>query len=229
MVQAERRKYHYIYKTTCLITNKFYIGMHSTDDLNDGYKGSGSNLWKSINKHGLENHSTEILEFLTTRKDLKEREKQIVNEELIGNKLCMNLKLGGDGGWDHLNSNSEVQRKKGEKGNASMKWLSENDPAWVVKKAEKSRIAIQKRIDAGLHTGWPKDIWNGKKHSEETIQKMKDKKIGQGLGESNSQFGTCWIHSLIERKSQKINKSDIETWISVGWILGRKLKFPDMI
>lgn len=35
--QAERRKYHYIYKTTCLITNRYYIGMHSTDNLEDGY------------------------------------------------------------------------------------------------------------------------------------------------------------------------------------------------
>lgn len=53
--QASRRKYHYIYKTTCTITSKFYIGMHSTDNLEDGYVGSGKRLWYSINKHGKEN------------------------------------------------------------------------------------------------------------------------------------------------------------------------------
>jgi len=83
----QERKYHYIYKITCKITNRYYIGMHSTDDLNDGYFGSGKRLWFSINYHGKENHVKEILEFLPTRQLLKEREKEIVNKELIGDVL----------------------------------------------------------------------------------------------------------------------------------------------
>lgn len=55
-IRASRRKYHYIYKTKCLLTNKYYIGMHSTDNLDDGYVGSGKRLWYSINKHGLKKH-----------------------------------------------------------------------------------------------------------------------------------------------------------------------------
>ena len=63
MKRAQRRKYHYIYKTTCKLTNRYYYGMHSTDNLEDGYKGSGTRLKYSINKHGLENHCCEKLEF----------------------------------------------------------------------------------------------------------------------------------------------------------------------
>lgn len=99
MTRAEKRKFHYIYKTTCSITNKFYIGMHSTDSLEDGYVGSGKLLWYSIHKHGKENHNTEILEFLSSREELKSREEHLVNEELLDQKLCMNLKLGGEGGF----------------------------------------------------------------------------------------------------------------------------------
>lgn len=33
-------EYHFIYKTTNLLTGKYYIGMHSTNDLNDGYLGA---------------------------------------------------------------------------------------------------------------------------------------------------------------------------------------------
>ena len=64
------KRYHFIYKTTNVITNKFYIGMHSTDDLDDGYLGSGNYLMNSINKHGMDNHHRQILEFHTDRKTL---------------------------------------------------------------------------------------------------------------------------------------------------------------
>jgi hypothetical protein len=108
MKRADQRKFHYIYKITRNDgSGKFYIGMHSTDDLDDGYFGSGQRLWKSINKHGKEKHSKEILEFLPSRKELKDRERELVNEELLGDKCCMNLKLGGDGGWDHIDTRGD--------------------------------------------------------------------------------------------------------------------------
>ena len=31
------KKYNFVYKTTNLLNNKYYIGVHSTDNLNDGY------------------------------------------------------------------------------------------------------------------------------------------------------------------------------------------------
>lgn len=51
-----------------------------------------------MNKYGKEKHTKEILEYLPNRLSLKEREEEIVNAELINEKLCMNLKLGGYGG-----------------------------------------------------------------------------------------------------------------------------------
>ena len=57
------QKYHILYKTTCTVTGNFYIGVHSTTNLEDGYLGSGKRLRYSIEKHGKENHLREILEF----------------------------------------------------------------------------------------------------------------------------------------------------------------------
>ena len=93
--RTARKKYHVIYKTSCLITGKYYIGMHSTDDLDDGYLGSGKRLWRSLNKYGRETHSYEILEHLHSRESLRIREHMLVTEELLGDPLCMNLALGG--------------------------------------------------------------------------------------------------------------------------------------
>lgn len=97
-MQYKDKKYHFIYKTKCVITGKFYIGMHSTDDLNDGYLGSGKRLSRSINKYGKENHYREILEFSKTRKDLELRELDILDEKILENTECLNLIGGGTGG-----------------------------------------------------------------------------------------------------------------------------------
>lgn len=91
------RKFHYIYKIT-REDGKFYIGRHSTDNLEDGYFGSGQQLWKSIKKHGRGKHSKEILEFLPDLQALKLREAELVNQDVLNNPMCMNLVKGGDGG-----------------------------------------------------------------------------------------------------------------------------------
>jgi hypothetical protein len=91
------KQYHYIYKTTCVITNKYYIGMHSAVKLNDGYLGSGKIIRRSIRKYGKDSHILEILEFCETREVLPKRESEIVNAELLKDPLCINLRLGGAG------------------------------------------------------------------------------------------------------------------------------------
>lgn len=94
MNRAAERKYHYIYKIT-RDDGKYYIGLHSTDNLEDGYFGSGQRLWKSIKKHGKNKHAKEILEFLPSRKELRTREAELVDSICLADPLCLNLALGG--------------------------------------------------------------------------------------------------------------------------------------
>ena len=162
---CKQKKYHYIYRTTCLITGKFYVGMHSTDDLEDGYLGSGKVLGYSIGKHGRENHKREILETLPDRAALKLRESELVNEQLIADPLNMNLKYGGEGGWDHMN----------------------NDPAYAEwRKSRTSKLPLEARSRGGKSTGAVNisaahaagkikyNTFAGRKHSEATKQKMRE-------------------------------------------------------
>ena len=94
-----KRKYHFIYKTTNLINKKYYYGMHSTDNLDDGYLGGGNRLWKSIRKYGKENFKKEILEFCKNREELIQREKEVINLNELSKKDCMNLVIGGGVSW----------------------------------------------------------------------------------------------------------------------------------
>jgi hypothetical protein len=210
--QASRRKYHYIYKTTCIITNKFYIGMHSTDNLEDGYIGSGKRLWYSINKYGKENHACEILEFLESRELLKEKEKQLVNQDLLNDSLCMNLAIGGEGG----HGAKFLTKEQLAKGTATMLSKIWSNPDFI----ERKRIETSERNKV-LHANGtlpPPPTFKGKKHSNETINKMKDS-ASKRRSDQNSQYGTCWITN--DKDNQKIKRGDL---IPIGWKLGRSIK-----
>jgi hypothetical protein len=61
--QLAPRKYKFIYKVTNLINKKIYIGQHATDNIKDGYRGSGVALKNAFKKYGRSNFKYEILEF----------------------------------------------------------------------------------------------------------------------------------------------------------------------
>ena len=61
--------------------------------------------------------------------------------------------------------------------------------------------------------------WTGKKHSDQTKQKISELKIGTGTGETNSQYGTCWITK--EGTNKKIKKEDLQAYLNEGWVKGR--------
>ena len=91
-------KYHFVYKTTNIINQKFYIGVHSTNDLNDGYLGSGVILRKAVLKYRKENFTREILEFTDSRHSAFMLEKSLVDKGLLNSTFCYNQALGGYGG-----------------------------------------------------------------------------------------------------------------------------------
>ena len=95
MSKETSKKYHYFYKITNNINSHFYYGVHNTDDLDDGYMGSGTRLHYAYKKYGVENFTKEILKFFDTSKEAFEYEAEVVNEELIKRDDCYNVQLGG--------------------------------------------------------------------------------------------------------------------------------------
>jgi hypothetical protein len=81
-----------------------YVGKHITNNINDSYMGSGLRIRRAIEKYGLENFEKTILFECKSEEEMNAKEAEIVNEDFIARDDVYNIKLGGDGGWDYLNS-----------------------------------------------------------------------------------------------------------------------------
>lgn len=215
----KQKTYNYIYKITNIINGQYYVGMHSTDDLEDGYFGSGKRLRRSIKKYGKENFKIEILEFLENRKELVKREKDIVNEDFIKHPLCMNIQIGGEGGFN--GKNGFLNKETAIKGRLTVnKILLERFKTDI-----NYRNKCIKNISDGLKKKYKNDPeshpWNDKKHTEATKIKMSQSNTHQ-VGNNNSQFGTCWITK--DDVNKKIKKEELNNYLKTGWMQGRKIK-----
>jgi hypothetical protein len=114
--------------------------MHSTNDLKDGYLGSGTHIRRSIKKYGSENHKFEVLEMLGSRAELRIREQEILTEEFISDPLCMNIRFscsaGNDPGFWQKKDRSKASKKISEAAKAM--WARRKaDPAAYKEHIEK--------------------------------------------------------------------------------------------
>lgn len=175
------KKHHYIYKIICSVTNKFYVGIHSTNNLEDGYMGSGKKLWRSIKKYGIENHTKEIIEFFPNRDLLINKEKEIVNESLLKDKLCMNIALGGYGGklleingfYGKTHSEDiKLKISNTKKGQGSGEKNSQFGTTWINKDSVNKKIK-KTELESYILKGWSKGLYVSKETKEKLSIKAK--------------------------------------------------------
>lgn len=218
----KKHKYHYIYKTTNLINGKYYIGMHSTSNLEDGYLGSGNRIRRSIKIYGNENFKCEILEMLPDRDSLKERERELVNEDILKDKMCMNLQPGGGGGF----VNEEHKQKFLKAGTRALNRTKKSSETLRkrLKDPEYKKNYSLKVKNGHSEVNFNPSTFKGKKHKEESKKKIGESNSIKQKGEKNSQFGTCWITDGKENK--KIIKTDLHLYPE--WKLGRIIKLADI-
>jgi hypothetical protein len=187
-------KYHYIYKTTNTVNKKYYVGKHSTDDMDDGYLGSGKAFTRVIRKYGKEVFVKEILSFENNSDELNIKEIEIVNESLVNDPLSYNIALGGQGGnlGKVVNAkigqamskiNKGVPKKQSHKDSLKNTWVRkladgfrfDDSRSEKISKSCKSFWNQYSEIERKEMCGHPKEK-NGfynKKHTQESIEKMK--------------------------------------------------------
>lgn len=139
--------YYILYKITNLLNNKFYIGVHSTSNIDDNYMGSGKAITSAIKKYGIFNFKKDIIETFDNKDSMYLRESEIVTSELVANKLCYNQKRGGFGGWGKYERTSEHNKASSirQTGIKRPYNCGENNPA--KRSAVREKISASKKID----------------------------------------------------------------------------------
>ena len=217
MPRREEKKFNFIYKTTNLSNGKFYIGMHSTDNLGDHYLGSGKRLRYSIKKHGIKNHKLKILKFLPNRDTLKTKEKEIVNESLLKDPLCMNLKEGGEGGGKLWNKD-HAKKFHAAGGKKVFQILSQRHS-----KKLKTDLKYKERYSQIMKDSNNPGFSN-KTHTKETKDLMsKSQKLRLKNPSKNSMFNKCWIFNNELKQNKAISIWEFEEFQKIGWQKGRKI------
>lgn len=151
--------YHLIYMIVNKINNKIYIGKHSTKNPYDSYMGSGKTLKAAIKKYGLENFEKTILYCFDSEDKAYLKESEIVTADFIKREDTYNLVLGGIGynyGKMHPNYGKPSYNKGIPMSNEQKKKLSENH--WDCSGAKHPMF--------------------GKRHSKESIEKMRQSHKG---------------------------------------------------
>lgn len=212
----ENFKYFTVYITTNLINGKKYIGMHATNNLEDGYLGSGFLLKKAIKKYGKESFKKEILYVFDNFEEMAKTEKNLCNENVMNNDNYYNLKQGGEGGVY-----SEYVKRK------------------ISKKAT-GRKPSDETIKKGLETRKRNGNWYkfgkdhpmfGKTHSPETLEVISKKlkqKHKDGHKVWNDGISLSEIYTEEERKEmygrnmkKEVNPSYGSKWLG-NEVLGLK-------
>jgi uncharacterized protein YidB (DUF937 family) len=172
-----KKKYYFVYKTI-FEDGHYYIGQHKTDDLEDGYIGSGTGITDFLRKNPNLKYKREILCFCYSIGELNVKEIEYLGDLFNSDPLCLNRKQGG---WGHLMS--DKAKKNISKGVLT---ALENNPEIREKlsKAGKGKIPWNKGKKGLYH------------HSEETKQKISN----AFKGEKHPMYGKSFKDFMTEEQ-----------------------------
>jgi group I intron endonuclease len=159
-------KYFLIYKITNNLNGKIYIGQHQTENVDDGYMGSGMVIKQAVAKYGADNFTKEILYFCTDWDTMNSMEEVIVDEAFVKRKDTYNMKTGGRQGIL-----SEESRRKSSEAHKGKPLSEEHKRKLLESRKGKPLPEETKRKISEAH--------KGKRASEETKRKLSEAHKGR--------------------------------------------------
>jgi len=177
------------YITTNLLNGKQYIGMHSTNNINDSYLGTGKLILRAIKKYGRRNFKRDILFVLKDKRKAFDNEVDLIKEYNTVTPNGYNISPSGGFGLNHVIS--EETRQKMSKSRIGKSPWNRDKKLLPLSKEHKRKIS-----EAGKGKN---NYMYGKKHSKETKNKMSESKMGH----------TPWNKGIetLEEVKKKLSKS----------------------
>ena len=227
--------YHYLYKITNLVNNKYYYGIHSTGKLNDNYMGSGKLLHKAYDKYGKDNFKKEIISFVNNRKELVQLEKYIINENLIRDQKCYNMVLGGGNFLSKTIGKITVYDKNGNTFNVDVNdprrlsgelkpmaygmWAVKDDHGniyWVKKDDPRIKSGELKSTSVGMVTVYDHD--NNSYWVKKDDPRIKTGELKFKCHNLNGRKDWNWVKK--DDICLSIHKSELQSYLDKGWVIG---------
>jgi len=180
------KTFNIVYKITNQVNGKWYIGVHSTESLEDGYMGSGKAIKDAIKRYGPSGFKKEILFNFGTKSEAFLKEKELVSFDIVSSRETYNLCEGGKYG-KVLNPIAETHVMTTEG------WIPKSDfnpdthkgpmkGKVIVRDSEGNRFSVSKedpRYLSGELVSWNK----GRTQSEESNLKRSKATKGKPLKE----------------------------------------------
>ena len=175
--------YHLIYMIVNKINNKIYIGKHTTKNPYDDYMGSGKTLKAAIKKYGLENFEKTILYCFDSENEAYLKESEIVTVEFVKREDTYNLTVGGEGfstGENHPNYGKPAYNRGIPMSNEQKKKVSNSKKGHTPpnKGIPMSNEQKKKLSENHWDCSGTKHPMYGKRHSKESIEKMRQSHKG---------------------------------------------------
>jgi len=200
--------YGYIYLTTCLVNSKKYVGLHR-GEFDHNYLGTGKLILQAIKKYGKENFKVEMIDIAFDHDSLNEKE--IFWMALFKTHVSQggyNLSPGGGGckgiyGENHWNYGRVLSDETKSKIGSSSKINSagENNGMYGKKHTEKTKEKMRQKAI-------------GRQHTQEAKHKMSIARKGKFTGDQNPMYGKKHAKKSIEIMKNKLSKESNYRWIS---------------
>lgn len=217
------KKYHYLYELRLKSDPRYYYrGKHSTNNLEDGYLGSGSQVKLLRKQYGEDCFTKVIVRFCNSLQEVLTEEEQYVGDLWKSDPFCLNLTPGGafQGKFDMTGvPKSEHTRELSRQGRLGKRHTEETKERISktkkgTKLSEETRLRMQK-----ARLGKPRPVsvaekvskaLSGRPKSKEHVEKIRACKVGR-----------IWIHK--DSKSKQIFPAEFSVWENLGWSKGRVL------
>lgn len=231
-MSKENKKHYLIYQTTNLVNNKIYIGKHITENIEDNYFGSGKYFHRAIEKYGIENFEFKILFELQNEEEMNLLEKHVVTQDFCDRKDTYNINVGGDGGWNYVNSKNGPYAAGSKKRHDAVVLANKNRniqqshiKANITRQnwSEEKRKTVFMNMSNGFKTLMKNDPTFAKRRAEKNKGKKASPELKQKLsrlkqGKNNNQFGKVWI---MNKSLQQCKCVDKTFKLEPGWEYGR--------